>query len=79
VNINNSCYVYILFTTTCLILSSAAKGDDALRPESEAKIVELVNLLTSLDNSSHVVLSIDCSGSLTNKSAKIAALSFLAN
>jgi hypothetical protein len=53
-----------------MISSSVAQVDNP-------KIQSLVDSITELNNSLNVVLSIDCSGSMENESAKNAALGFL--
>lgn len=78
-NINNFSIIILLFLITCLVSSSVSQSDNIIDSESKAKIDELVKIITNLNNSSHVVLSIDCSGSMndTQKRAKITALKFL--
>lgn len=69
-SINNIYILSILSLIACMISSSAAQVDNP-------KIQSLVDSITELDNSSNVVLSIDCSGTMANEMAKNAALGFL--
>ncbi len=62
----------ILFLMDCMILSCAAQTDNS-------KIEAIVNSLIELDNSSNVVLSIDCSGTIANEAAKNDSIVFLDN
>jgi hypothetical protein len=81
-NIINIVLIVILCFIAGQISSSMAQEDNAINASSsgyQAKTDELVNLLVGLDNSLHVVLSIDSSGSMndTGKTAKKAALNLL--
>jgi hypothetical protein len=81
-NIINVLFIVLIFFMTGYNFSSMAQDEnviDALSSEYQAKIDQLADLLVGLDNSSHIVLSIDSSGSIndTRKTAKRAALSLL--